>query len=102
MASWICPKCGGKTYGGFARCSTPLCGHIRTEFQGFEQVVGPDKFRCAFSGALTDVRLPGGDPISASHFLKFLQSGWLGADLSYTDKFYAAHPEVKRNTSRAA
>jgi hypothetical protein len=56
----------------------------------------PQRFRCIFSGGLTDVRLPGGDPICAEYFLKFLQSGWLGADLSYTREFYATHPQIGR------
>jgi hypothetical protein len=102
MASWVCPKCGEETYEGFARCSTPSCGSVRAEFEGFEKIVAPQKFRCILSGALTDVRLPGGDPIWAPYIPEFLQRGWLDANLRYTGEFYRAHPAMRKRDQALA
>jgi hypothetical protein len=89
-----CPKCGRRN-GGFARCQTAGCGFLRKEFNGREAIVVGKIGRCVLSGALTDVRLPNGDYLSATYFLQFLEVEWLDASFGYTKAYYDTHPHKR-------
>jgi hypothetical protein len=90
--SWICGQCAASNFPSSARCGTPGCGFIRLEFKPYERLLVPEPLRCAFSGATTDLQLPGGDPIWPPLLLEFVEAGWLGADLNYTGTFHETHP----------
>ena len=91
-----CPKCGRQNW-GFARCQTPGCGELRSEFRGREGVVVRDLGRCVLSGSWSDVRLPNGDYLWAPYFLVYVDDGWLDESYRYTDTYYASHPSRRRD-----
>lgn len=85
-----CPHCGLRLPIGFARCQDRGCGKLRPEFEPHARVVTERHGRCAWKGAPTDVRLPGGQYLWAPYFLDALRAGWLDADYRFTPQYRAA------------
>jgi hypothetical protein len=69
---------------------------VRPELKDVSQLIVEHRGICAFTGGVTDLRLPNGDYIAAEKLIQARERGWIGPDLGYTDQFFRDHPHVKR------